>query len=81
MSKKQILAVASTTDVTRDLRDLVDELTKDAPDAKKVKILSLRTGVAYSGDSLTMMTSVLDRLNQFSTHSARLRRRDQESTI
>lgn len=59
------------------LKQLVDELIKDQPRRQVVKQLSEKLGMAYSGDPVTQMNTVLQSMN--SLYLRPQRRKDLES--
>lgn len=49
----------------KDLEKLVDELMKDQPNKALVKKLSRQLGMAYSGDDVTQISTVLNSMHTF----------------
>lgn len=47
------------------LEKLVDELMKDQPNKTLVRQLSLQLGIPYSGDSMTQINTVLQKMDTY----------------
>lgn len=48
----------------KDFEGLVEELTKDSPDEKQVKLLMERLQLGYQPDSVDRIATVLEKMNQ-----------------
>lgn len=51
-------------EMIKDFEGLVEELTKDSPDEKQVKLLMERLQLGYQPDSVDRIATVLEKMNQ-----------------
>lgn len=65
MSKAKTKTASAELERQESLEKLVDELMKDQPNKALVKKLSQQLGMAYSGDNVTQINTILNSMHTF----------------